>query len=559
MATSNFATENKSFRSLLGNGDRYEVPTFQRDYAWDDEQWEDLWLDTLAVVEGKEPDHYLGYLVLHQADDRTYRIIDGQQRLVTISLLVLAACRKLDELVGSGQDEEDNKKRLEQLRRTYIGDFDAVTLAWRTKLTLNRNNDHVFNDYLVELKPTPRRGVRYSSRRLGRGLDWFSARIARRCSNGPDLARFVDAMARGLFFTVIYVPDELKAYRVFETLNARGVQLSSADLLKNRLFALVHEQKPAQLGRMERRWRELVDRIRERQLVPFLRDHWLSRGRFVRKRDLFRAIQSDVQDAGKAFELVRGLEVDVDPWTNLHDPAGATEWSREIRRAASILRILQVRQPFALLLAAHRRGQVFFGKVLRAVIVISVRYNLIGRQPPSEQEEVYASASARLESGELKTVAQVVDALRPIYPDDERFRTAFATKRFRLHSRNKKSVRYLLHALELEAWDAGSVDLSSADPTIEHLLPESPGEAWAHIDDLTHENMVDRLGNLALLEATLNRDVGNVGWTKKRAVLAKSGLRTTSVVATRYETWTADEIDARQEQMARRAVHVWRL
>ena len=99
MSTTVFATENASFRKLLGNGERYEVPAFQRDYSWEQEQWEDLWLDTLPLTTDETTDHYLGYLVLHKINDRTYRIIDGQQRLITISLLILAGCRLLAQMV----------------------------------------------------------------------------------------------------------------------------------------------------------------------------------------------------------------------------------------------------------------------------------------------------------------------------------------------------------------------------------------------------------------------------------------------------------------------------
>ncbi len=75
---------------LIGNGRIFRVPPYQRDYSWGEEQWEDLWTDILELVESPSDRHYLGALVLEAQTDREFEIIDGQQRIATISLLALA-------------------------------------------------------------------------------------------------------------------------------------------------------------------------------------------------------------------------------------------------------------------------------------------------------------------------------------------------------------------------------------------------------------------------------------------------------------------------------------
>ena len=88
----NFNTTNSTFRQLMGNGMSYRVPLFQRDYSWGPDEWDDLWQDLVALFgEAPEPAHYMGYLVLQSADNRAFDIIDGQQRMTTLSLLMLAA------------------------------------------------------------------------------------------------------------------------------------------------------------------------------------------------------------------------------------------------------------------------------------------------------------------------------------------------------------------------------------------------------------------------------------------------------------------------------------
>ena len=83
----NFNTANNTFRQLMGNGLLYRVPPFQRDYSWSADEWDDLWQDFLSLhTTEEEPIHYMGYLVLQSSDSKRFDIIDGQQRITTISI-----------------------------------------------------------------------------------------------------------------------------------------------------------------------------------------------------------------------------------------------------------------------------------------------------------------------------------------------------------------------------------------------------------------------------------------------------------------------------------------
>ena len=237
----NFNTANSTFRQLMGNGLSYRVPAFQRDYSWGPDEWDDLWQDLVALSdEGSEPVHYMGYLVLQSADNKDFEIIDGQQRMTTLSLLVLAALSHLRGLADSENQQDPENRRAEQLRASYIGYLDPVTLVPRSKLTLNRHNDRYYQSCLVPLEPLPAQGLNASERLLRRAFLWFGERLQFRVGgDGTAVARFVDEAVDKLLFTVITVADELNAFTVFETLNARGVRLSSTDLLKNFLFSVV--------------------------------------------------------------------------------------------------------------------------------------------------------------------------------------------------------------------------------------------------------------------------------------------------------------------------------
>ena len=101
MAKSNLLkTQDVTFLDLIGNGKKYRVPSFQRDYAWEEEQWEDLWNDIIELRDAPGSFHYMGALVVEASSDRQFQIIDGQQRVATLSVLALAVIHRLKTMPG---------------------------------------------------------------------------------------------------------------------------------------------------------------------------------------------------------------------------------------------------------------------------------------------------------------------------------------------------------------------------------------------------------------------------------------------------------------------------
>ncbi|WP_274956482.1 DUF262 domain-containing protein [Duodenibacillus massiliensis] len=567
MSATNFNTENRTYRQLLGNGLTYRIPRFQRDYSWDEEHWEDLWTDILGTLpEDGEPAHYMGYLVLQTGDNRTFEVIDGQQRLTTLSLIVLAAMRLLDRQAVDGEQKEASQKRLEQLRATYIGYLDPVTLTTRNKLSLNRNNDPYYRDYLVTLNDhLPQRGFPASTHAMRKGFEWFERRLREQVKVEPDqgmaLARFIDTLSDRLFFTIITVADELNAYKVFETLNARGVRLSATDLLKNYLFSVLARGQgaEAELDELERRWESMVGRLGSESFPDFLRMHWNSRQNFARQAELFKTIRLRVQSREAVFALLREMDEDIDSYLALTQPEGS-QWSGNCKQSALELRMFSVRQPYPMLMAARRKLEsADFEALLRATVVIAFRYNVIGAQHTGEQERHYHAAALRLHRGEATTLAQVLDVLKPIYRGDEAFRTDFSEKSIKTtQTRNAKVVRYILYKLERQA-DGLDFDRDSPAYNIEHVLPQSPGAGWEVFSDRDLDAFIYRLSNMVMLESSVNRDIGNGAYAEKRDALRASAVSLTRRLAEENDDWTPERLQARQKQLANLATTVWRV
>lgn len=567
MSATNFKTENNTYRKLIGNGLTYQIPRFQRDYSWTEDEWEDLWADVLGTIqEGGEPAHYMGYLVLQSEDDKTFDVIDGQQRLTTLTLIVLAALKNLKRLVDEKVQSDQNQRRMDQIRQTYIGYLDPVTLVSRTKLTLNRNNDSYFQTYLIPLGHLPQRGFRASEHSLRKAFEWFERKVrehARKTGRdeGVVLASLVEAMSDRLFFTVISVTDELNAYKVFETLNARGVRLSSTDLLKNYLFSVLHRETDHthEMQVLEDRWEAMVTRLGSESFPDFLRVHWISRKTFVRQSELFKTIRGKVTSREAVFELLRGMEEDMDTYLGLTNPE-ASQWPPELRLHAQKLRMFSVRQPFPLIVAGHRKlSAADFATLLKACVTISFRYNIIGSQPTNEQERVYYAAAQKLSSGEIANAAQVLETLKAVYPTDEAFKAAFADKIIRTtNSRNLRIVRYVLCSLEKQH-NGAEPDFESDAFNLEHVLPQNPDAGWDAFSDEEAEAMTYRLGNMALMAKGANKDIGNAPFAAKKPVLATSMFELTRKIAEDNADWTPERIAARQKTLARLATSVWRV
>ena len=562
----NFHTTNNTFRQLMGNGLSYRVPLFQRDYSWGPDEWDDLWQDIVALFEADpEPAHYMGYLVLQSSDNRAFDIIDGQQRMTTLSLLMLAAVSHLSDLAASDDPGDPQARRAEQLRASYIGYLDPVSLVPRSKLTLNRHNDTFYQNHLVPLERLPQRGLNASEHLLRRAFSWFKDRIRQRSgTDGTAVASFVDGAVDKLFFTVITVTDELNAFKVFETLNARGVRLSATDLLKNYLFSVVarggaHE---SEISSLESRWESIVGLLGSESLPEFLRVYWNSRHRLVRKADLFKTIRGVVDGKAKVFALVRDLDRQARVYAALRNPDDGS-WTAGERASLSQLQMFSVRQPLALLLAAFDRysddDRAGFTRLLRAVAVVSLRYNVICGRQSNEQESVYNQVAVAISQSRLAGPGAAIEQLHPVYPKDAEFRAAFTDKTLRTtSSRNKKVARFLLFQIERHA-SGSSFDFESARYDLEHVLPENPGEDWQQLDDQQRDACTYRLGNLTLLTATDNRAAGNAGYRTKRPIYQNSEFAITRKLAEDYDTWTPDKIRARQSWMARQAATLWRI
>ena len=572
----NFDTKNETLRQLLSNGLTYDVPRFQRDYSWTLTEWEELWEDICDLFKaGSEPNHYMGYLVLKTSDSRHFNIIDGQQRITTLSIMILAIIGHLKELTDKNLDAENSKQRAEQFQNSYIGYLDPVSLQSQSKLTLSHNNDHFYRHYLTTHKSAPLGDLTTSDNQMHKAFQWFKEHVRERYGttdeSGEELARFLDTLVDKLFFTVITVADQLNAYKVFETLNARGVRLSATDLLKNYLFSIIdsagtHKNKN-DLAQLEQVWENIIEILGSEKFPKFLYVYWNSRNSKVRQTNLFKTIREKIKDKKSAFHLLHNLDRFSSVYVALLDPH-AQCWNDKEKSAIRELEMFQVRQPLPMLMACYDKfytegqSQSGFTDIIRNVAVISIRYNVICNLPPNQQEKVYNNIACNVHDGTYSTPQEVTDALRVIYPEDRAFKGAFSDKELQTsRNRNMKIVRYLLFEIERQQ-SGGAFDMNDDTYSVEHILPRNPRkpcEERTEIDARKRVRMVDRIGNMTLLKTGQNRDLSNTAYSVKREVYKNSEFGITRDIAERYDTWNEENLASRQQRMANTAASIWKI
>ncbi|MGB9665004.1 MAG: DUF262 domain-containing protein [Ignavibacteria bacterium] len=235
-----FDTKTLNISEILGNAKTYIVPRFQRSYSWEEEHWEDLWQDIIDLKNNDEKIHYLGIIVLKSDDNKIFIVIDGQQRLATLSILILVCVKRLEELANNGIDTNKNLERKELYLNNYIGFKEPRSLTYRPKLILNDTDRDLYNSYLVQLKkPVSLSRLPDSNKLFIKAFNYFQHKIDElKFEKGEEIVDFVEqVLLSRLVIIQIIVEDSISAYTVFETLNARGIELTTTDLLKNYFFS----------------------------------------------------------------------------------------------------------------------------------------------------------------------------------------------------------------------------------------------------------------------------------------------------------------------------------
>lgn len=568
MSNSNLLdTKTISFNEIIRNGKIYKVPQFQRDYSWSEDNWEDLWNDVINSADSNDS-HYMGSIVLqNDGTNNIFWIIDGQQRFTTLTILALAIITKIKELADGGIEKENNEERVNLLIKDYIGQKDSVSLKYSSKLFLNENNDGFFQTRLINFRsPVNYSKLNHSEKALWNAYEFFLAKIESRFTKnnkGELYADFLNSViGKSLLFIQITVEDEVNAYTVFETLNSRGVELTSTDLLKNYIFSLV-SKSDSDLKIVKGQWKKIIEIIGLKEFPIFLRHYLNGRRKLISKEYLFKAIKQMLASDNEVFELLDNLEKAAYFYVALSNP-NDDFWNsdKDLINAISALKLFRVTQNKPLLIVAYEKYGVDknFKKLLKAIVNISFRYNVIGKLQANEMDKVYNKASINLFNEKEFNIHKVLKDLKDIYINDDDFKNLFQLKSLNTNnSSNKKLLRYILYNLESQ-WPGGtSYDFSNESGTIEHILPENLNDFWnENFSEDDHARNLYKIGNMTLLEPDKNNKLASdKPFNIKLPIFKSSKYAITNSID--YNEWNVNSIKHRQAKQAKIACGRWNI
>ncbi|HKE87602.1 MAG TPA: DUF262 domain-containing protein [Vicinamibacterales bacterium] len=552
---------------LLGSR-TFTVPIYQRSYSWTDEQVNELILDLRAALSRRQDDYFLGSLVFtgSGARDQARAVIDGQQRLATVTM-VFAGLRNY--FVGLGDDE-----RAFQIEHEYLFLRDFETQQRLPRLMLNAQDRAFFEDNVLARRQAQRATIGRTSpashKRMAEAFRLVEEEVQKiaKVSGASDIQNLtaLRAMFQDRVKVLAFeVADEANAFQIFETLNDRGLDLSIADLLKNYVFGQAGQHA---IEQVQSDWQTALSRLDagggEKAVRVFIRHFWSSKHGLTRERHLYQSLKGHIRTSADAKHFARELAENALLYAAIlnQDHEFWQDQPTGVRQAVGTLLKLRMEQYRPLLLACMAvmpKGDL--RTVLQLMVSWSVRFRITQQLGSSAIEQFYGNTGSLVRNGKISSLSELIDyAGAGRVPSDKEFEAAFST----VSVQEGYLARYFLRVLEQEQRRKGGqpeleVINDEEQVNLEHVLPRRARPSdWTDFERDVLDFYTDRLGNMTLLLATENTKIGNRAFAVKRTAFAASSLGITSAIGRRRK-WTPDAIEQRQRGFAELAVKAWPL
>lgn len=559
--------EEETLGHIVRDRQGLRVPINQRSYAWKPAHVNDLFFDLNGAITTGATEYFLGSIIVVNPPNQSslIEVYDGQQRLAT-TMILIAAIRDFFALSLKNEQEAN-----------VITGESLLSLARRGKetphLTLSAADNNFFVARILrEPSHADRKDARPDPKKESHGLIEEAAKTAAEhvkviTRNLPTdvqastLQKWLDFLEKGARVIWVEVQDQPTAYKIFETMNDRGLKLSAADLVKNYLYALLDENRPDQVDQLTNKWQSMSAILESLGLedgdaVDYIRYFWITTHGHTRSGDLFDKVKSEVNSSATALAWAETLQKRADDYAAILTPTHDA-WStyhQEVRAQLDTLRYLGVSQIRPLLLAAFGKfSQKEFQRLIKNAVSWSVRCLIVG-VPSGNLEGAYSKTAKAVSEERIKTVEELAKELITLVPADDRFEAAVSNAVVPTAS----LARYYLRKLQIVADGKDEPQYTPNDGiavTLEHILPQRPGSEWKLPQDKMQE-LYNRLGNQALLAGSVNSSIGNVGFNSKRQALADSPFSLTNAVSNQTD-WGEKEISARQNELAKLAVKAW--
>lgn len=554
-----YGVDNLTIASALNvDSPIYSIPQFQRKYAWTKKEIDDLLFDLFEDIDWSNEDlsglspHFLGSIVVATIDEYD-TVLDGQQRLTSISLLLAVIKRKLIE--GSSDKAGAVDQYLTKVSRRRRGEN-------QVRIQLQPEDEATYKTLLKD--PTKHKVKELSGSLLARAVRAAMEKVegyirrAEAIGVSSEVA-LLSMLERTLDYTTlvrITAPSEADAFRLFETLNDRGLALNAADLIKNKLLARCQNNVPEAVEI----WKKTVSSVGEDEIVNFLRYYWIAFHSNVRQRELYKSFEQHLgkMNALKALDFARTLRDSASIYGKIIDPYQSDQvWKSEVTEVLKRLAVYKARscRPVLLACARYRRDDML--KVATACEVITVRYSITSNLGSNDLDGSYARLARDLKDTR-KDISEVLDAHLSVHAlSDEDFARNFSE----LSISNVSEVwRQILIQLN-DKLSTGETTVRDAQKVhVEHIFPQKPDTNALRESQIrgkeAGESFSRRIGNLTLLSGDLNRKASNHAFSIKKPAFRSSEIALNKDIVNATK-WGEQEIAERSEALSQLAVNVW--
>lgn len=544
----------ESIAGLLGTSAQYSlrVPDYQRSYSWSKRQYGEFWDDVKEFAFENETNantYFLGAVVFVSSDDPSdgLEILDGQQRLTTATILLMSLAKFLRS--------EGDTDYADDITSLYVARRERGGRKTMYKLVLNSHDESYFRQ-LVQEQDDDVKPVTRSHKNILACKRFFDAQLRawkREDKEGAaDRARkLADTLLDKVFVCSITANNLNAAGFVFERLNDRGIGLTPVDLVRSLVMQRCKDEDREVIldG-----WRKIFQVEGRGSVDDMLRFHWVTRQGDATSDALYKLIKTRFKNKEPRYNPVRftrDLQRAAEVYNGIYSAAEGTDAYTDV--AAYVVE-LNAKPMIPLLMKCNGFEPVLRDRLATTAFTAFIRNRVIANHSSTSfEDEVYVIARDVKENE--GSVVKACDKLHQYMLDDNDFLRAFELRSLNVQKSAKLVLRLIESHLQRER-AGGKIELvvgSNSLVDLEHIYPRKPepGREWPGDED-----WLNRIGNLTLLAAGLNREAQNGPFEEKKEEYSQSQLFLTRELLD-IDEWSSDQIVARQQRMAQLALKVW--
>lgn len=568
----NIKPYDKTVRDLLGSKRQFVIPRFQREYSWDKKNYQEFledMLGNLIIKDGRisSSQYFLGTMLFignfAEGTEQEIQVVDGQQRLTTITILFSAMSDiflTLGEQTLSRQlfayimteDDDGNEVRILKSKTSYPF-FSYFIQDKEKKMSpdATTEEEHCIKETYEYFRAQLTEAKLKSMLKRKHGSE-----IVEALSEIDVLKALRDQVLNSTFIS-ISTTDREQANKIFEILNAKGKRLAYIDLIKNKIFEVLNKVEPADFA--EETWKNIKETLSFGKesvgLATFYQHFWSSKYKKVSSNKLYEAFNSTIKKSETEYtEFIKELLKNTKIYMQIVNPKREDYNNRKeyfgIVQSLSCINnyfnVVQVRIALLALFDTKQRGIVDFTMLRDTLSYLEnfhFAYNAILANRTNRLEKIYSSFAIALRKSQTKAEAKCVIRDKLVAPLDELFPTfdSFSEKFVALSFTKKDKVSNVKTKYAINKLNSlySNNEVFANDGTIEHIIPEK------------EQGNTLNIGNLILLEDNLNVEAGHENYANKCAVYAKSNYIWVKNFVAQHEQWDSSMIEQRAKEMAK--------